>query len=354
MLQTPVFPVSIWDGIINTNRLDRNEDQEPDSKDYDAISAELIATQDEVHRLIVAGGLHWTGPWSPITAYLTHDAVSYLGSSYVALSNNTNSTPPSANWDLLAARGVQGPQGDIGPEGPDGPQGTQGTQGDLGVQGDAGVPGPQGDIGSQGVAGAQGADGAQGTQGAQGGGGGGSDTLTTLTGGTTFTSETTKNFSLVAPKDNNLVAFLRLFVNADPGIEFLQTARLILYSTPTRLDSDLLFAVDITLVYTYLTVAANPSDMSIAVTTTTGFNKTELLCIDSGVNELRRVSTVGVGTLNLISPMLYAHTLNAGVARIIEAGGFVLTDKTANKTIYATLTFTSPVTASIALELDLL
>jgi hypothetical protein len=180
MRQTPVFPHLVWDGVINTNREDRSEDITPDSRDYDAISAELIATQEEVHGLIVAGGLHWTGPWSPFTAYLTHDAVSYLGNSYIAVSNNTGSTPPSADWDLLAQRGAQGAagaQGDTGPQGTDGAPGGQGPQGDLGTQGDtgpqgtqgvAGPQGTQGDLGVQGVQGDVGNNGPQGTQGPQG------------------------------------------------------------------------------------------------------------------------------------------------------------------------------------------
>lgn len=62
-------------------------------------------------------GITWLGNWSNVTAYVVNDAVHHEGSAYIATSNNTNSEPPSADWDLLAAEGTQGP---FGPQGPSG------------------------------------------------------------------------------------------------------------------------------------------------------------------------------------------------------------------------------------------
>ena len=47
------------------------------------------------------------GNWSSATAYLLGDIVFYNGSSYVAIANNTNSQPPSANWSAVA-KGIPG------------------------------------------------------------------------------------------------------------------------------------------------------------------------------------------------------------------------------------------------------
>jgi len=44
----------------------------------------------------------WKGAWNSATAYIVNDAVSDLGSSYVAIAGNINSRPPNANWNLLA------------------------------------------------------------------------------------------------------------------------------------------------------------------------------------------------------------------------------------------------------------
>jgi hypothetical protein len=56
-------------------------------------------------------GLTWRGIWNPITAYSTNDGVSYLGSSFIAVSPNLNDPPLSPNWSVLASRGGDGFEG---------------------------------------------------------------------------------------------------------------------------------------------------------------------------------------------------------------------------------------------------
>jgi len=56
----------------------------------------------------------WLGTWSASTAYTPLDAVTYLGSSYVALLASTNvipSTSTSSTWQLAAEKGVDGTNG---------------------------------------------------------------------------------------------------------------------------------------------------------------------------------------------------------------------------------------------------
>ena len=50
-------------------------------------------------------GLVWKGTWSSATAYKVGDAVLKDGSSYIAVAASTNSAPPSASWNVLAAKG---------------------------------------------------------------------------------------------------------------------------------------------------------------------------------------------------------------------------------------------------------
>jgi hypothetical protein len=48
----------------------------------------------------------WQGPWDSGTAYVENDAVSYLGSSWLALVPNTNVTPiEGATWTVIAEGG---------------------------------------------------------------------------------------------------------------------------------------------------------------------------------------------------------------------------------------------------------
>jgi hypothetical protein len=80
-------------------------------------------------------GMNWLGAWSAATSYAINDGVSQGGASYIAIAANTNSQPPSANWNLIAA---QGSTGATGATGPTGPQGATGTTGATGPQGPAG------------------------------------------------------------------------------------------------------------------------------------------------------------------------------------------------------------------------
>jgi hypothetical protein len=58
--------------------------------------------------------LNWTGTWSDTTTYNVGDAVSWLGSSYVATIANVDVQPNinPTKWDLLAAAGSTGASGD--------------------------------------------------------------------------------------------------------------------------------------------------------------------------------------------------------------------------------------------------
>jgi hypothetical protein len=124
----------------------------------------------------VAGekGLVWTGPFDAAAAYQADDAVSYQGSSYIALRSASGIAPGTDSgtfWGVLAAAGemgpagVPGPQGPTGATGPMGPAGADGSVGPAGPAGATGPAGPQGPAGPTGPAGAAGATGPQGPAG---------------------------------------------------------------------------------------------------------------------------------------------------------------------------------------------
>lgn len=56
-------------------------------------------------------GSIWKGTWDSGTTYSAYDAVESAGSAYIAIAENTNDIPPSANWELLASKGDQGDKG---------------------------------------------------------------------------------------------------------------------------------------------------------------------------------------------------------------------------------------------------
>lgn len=88
-----------------------------------------------------APGLVWRGTWNAEVIYVATDAVHYEGSSYMALAENIDKQPPSAEWSVLASRGEQGLQGIAGPPGT---PGEPGTPGGPGLPGPPGPPGPPG------------------------------------------------------------------------------------------------------------------------------------------------------------------------------------------------------------------
>jgi hypothetical protein len=97
-----------------------------------------------------AKGLNWKGLWDSAANYVTDDAVSHDGSSWIAKRANNNVTPVEGDdWTLIAQKGdagATGPQGPTGPQGLQGPQGATGPQGPEGPQGPAGPPGSGGPI----------------------------------------------------------------------------------------------------------------------------------------------------------------------------------------------------------------
>ena len=88
------------------------------------------------------------GAYSAGTAYVVGDVVSYNGSSFISLVNQTAVTPvDGANWQLLSAVGATGAAGATGATGPQGPAGANGANGAAGERGTATLS-YSGDLGS--------------------------------------------------------------------------------------------------------------------------------------------------------------------------------------------------------------
>ena len=109
----------------------------------------------------------FVGGWLVGTTYGVGDAVSYGGSSYVALAGNLGRQPDvsPAYWGVLAQAGSPGPAGATGATGFQGPSGFAGPQGAIGA---TGVAGPIGSVGPTGATGAAGPAGPAGATGAAG------------------------------------------------------------------------------------------------------------------------------------------------------------------------------------------
>ena len=123
-------------------------------------------------------GLIWRGEWAADTNFVARDAVSFEGSSWVAIASSVSVEPDSDEmaWSLLARKGDEGEQGPAGRAGAQGRPGNAtvgatgavGATGPAGPQGIAGAPGVQGDVGPAGARGAQGPAGDAGADGEAG------------------------------------------------------------------------------------------------------------------------------------------------------------------------------------------
>lgn len=93
-----------------------------------------------------APGINYRGTWSSSSTYSINDAVSYNGSSYIALTSNSNVSPTSnpSIWAVLAQQGATGATGATGPTGATGATGATGPAGPAGPTGPTGPAGPAG------------------------------------------------------------------------------------------------------------------------------------------------------------------------------------------------------------------
>ena len=115
-------------------------------------------------------GINNQGAWNAAMTYNTNDAVTFVGSYWLALNSSTNAQPDisPASWQLISSKGDTGATGAVGPQGPQGPIGLTGATGSQGPTGNIGATGPQGPIGNTGPIGPQGPIGLTGATGATG------------------------------------------------------------------------------------------------------------------------------------------------------------------------------------------
>jgi hypothetical protein len=125
-------------------------------------------------QLLAAPGINNQGSWVPTTNYQIGNAVTDGGQFWLTVFPNQDSEPSTLNpnWQLIAANGATGPAGPTGPQGAVGATGLQGPMGLTGATGAAGATGPQGPMGATGPQGPMGATGPQGPQGPAGPAGG--------------------------------------------------------------------------------------------------------------------------------------------------------------------------------------
>ncbi|MBS2008248.1 MAG: hypothetical protein JST01_14465 [Cyanobacteria bacterium SZAS TMP-1] len=108
-----------------------------------ALDKQVMMIQ-EVRRDVDERTFVWRGEWDSTLNYQAGEAVSHNGGSYIAITDNINSEPPSANWASL------GQKGDTGPAGPKGDTGATGATGATGPTGPAGANGTNGTNGTNG------------------------------------------------------------------------------------------------------------------------------------------------------------------------------------------------------------
>ncbi len=79
-----------------------------DTRELEKTLDKTVAMTQDNTRDIKKRTFVWRGSWNSTNTYQIGEAVTFGGASYIALAENTNSQPPSANWDTLAASGSSG------------------------------------------------------------------------------------------------------------------------------------------------------------------------------------------------------------------------------------------------------
>ena len=123
MREPAKYPSEVWDGLSdNTQRTNRNDDAPPDSRDWDRLVAETIATQTTLSNLglaateiympaLVSGNnaMSYAGVWNNTTDYIKGHVVWYGTEqrSYVCLADDASGNAPDAPesvgiWDYLS------------------------------------------------------------------------------------------------------------------------------------------------------------------------------------------------------------------------------------------------------------
>lgn len=113
---------------------------------------------------------NYRGTWQETTRYDRGSVVTFHGTSYIALVENSRVEPDTntGDWAVFAAAGSPGAVGPIGPAGAAGPAGPEGAAGPAGAPGPIGPPGATGPAGPRGSTGASGPRGATGPAGPAG------------------------------------------------------------------------------------------------------------------------------------------------------------------------------------------
>lgn len=223
------------------------------------------------------------------------------------------------------------------------------TPGSTGITGATGI---QGLSGSTGLAlGTTGLMGPTGLTGSTGVGSGGPSIVSTTSDTLIFTNNTQIDKTLVTGKAITEILRGRLYISADPGSAFNETLTLSFYSNSARKGSELIYRADVTLIYTELAVATSTGSPNVQVDNATNFIENDLATILDTSNELFRISSVGT-PLVAEDNIAAIHTINQGVSRVIEFGGFSVFDLDSSNNIYARTSFNSSKTVTLTMDIE--
>jgi hypothetical protein len=248
--------------------------------------------------------------YSGVTAYVVNDAVSYLGSSYIATASTTGNLPTDVEfWDLMSVKGdtgATGAQGDVGPQGIQGVKGDTGDQGPQGIQGIQGEDGPAGPQGETGEVGAQGPIGPEGPEGPQGDPG--INTWGSITG--TLSEQLDLNAALTTLTVQALTATANISATSGKTVTFTgPPAQTLTMPAAVVGDSYELWNIDAT-DHVYIARNGTPGTDTFTLSKTASLT---VFCIPAGA--VARVSCVaaGVWTVAFLTPLMASGSFATNV-----------------------------------------
>jgi len=97
----------------------------PFRRESDAVSAGILGGSGVLTPATACSNIRWRGPWNGSEQYAVGDVVSIGTRVYIAVTANSNVSPPASQWEVML-------EAQTGPQGPEGPPGESAASGAAG------------------------------------------------------------------------------------------------------------------------------------------------------------------------------------------------------------------------------
>jgi len=140
-----------------------------------------------------------------------------------------------------------------------------------------------------------------------------------------FSSQSSRQITIPSQGINKRILRIFWYISSDPGSNFFQQPQLSFFVNPNFKDNNIIWKASVDLIYTEVNASVSSGSTNVPLDDPSDFEIDDLIHFQN-TKEFRRIETVSVSSVDLISPTENNYVLGDGVARVAEAGGFDLYD----------------------------